>query len=170
MSQKQVLYTGAGGEYFVSSEFLVNGWNVASPEVDIGTDSFIVDDQSATGRSYRIQIKTTFVKKLKKADFYTCGVNLNSSHLLTITTPDMYYVFPIRSSDNSSWFGTLYFRQIDLLQTVSPTVGQLPINKQMRLNFKINLSAPVHVSCSKKDVSVHWGRSGWLKYWNELKH
>jgi hypothetical protein len=74
MSKKQVLYTGAGGEYFVSSEFLMNGWNVASPEVDVGTDTFIVDDHTQKTKSYQIQIKTTFIKKLKKQNFYSCGV------------------------------------------------------------------------------------------------
>jgi len=38
MSKKGNLYLGKAGQLVVMSEFLVRGWNVAVPEVDIGDD------------------------------------------------------------------------------------------------------------------------------------
>jgi hypothetical protein len=40
MSHKYNLYLGKAGQQAVMSEFLVRGWNVATPEVDIGDDIF----------------------------------------------------------------------------------------------------------------------------------
>ena len=39
------------------SYFLLRGWNVAVPEVDVGDDIFVVDDKK--GVFYRIQVKTS---------------------------------------------------------------------------------------------------------------
>ncbi len=39
------------------SEFLVRGWNVAIPEVDVGDDIFVVKDSS--GAFLRVQVKTS---------------------------------------------------------------------------------------------------------------
>lgn len=41
MSQKQNLYVGRAGQMAVMAEFLLRGWNVALPEVDIGEDIFV---------------------------------------------------------------------------------------------------------------------------------
>jgi hypothetical protein len=41
----------------VMSEFLTRGWNVAIPEVDIGDDIFVVQDDDGTMR--RVQVETS---------------------------------------------------------------------------------------------------------------
>ena len=46
---------GRAGEYFVMSELLLRGWNVAVPVVDIGDDVFVIDDRDKTTR--RVQVK-----------------------------------------------------------------------------------------------------------------
>lgn len=38
MSKKANLYVGRAGQMAVISEFLIRGWNVAVPEVDIGIE------------------------------------------------------------------------------------------------------------------------------------
>ena len=38
MSKKANLYVGRAGQMVVISEFLIRGWNVAVPEVDVGDD------------------------------------------------------------------------------------------------------------------------------------
>ena len=55
MSQRSNLYLGRAGEFVVMSHFLMRGWNVAVPEVDIGDDIFVIED--AKGISLRIQVK-----------------------------------------------------------------------------------------------------------------
>ena len=44
------------GHFAAMSEFLLRGWNVAIPFVDVGDDVLVVEDQEAT--VYRIQVKT----------------------------------------------------------------------------------------------------------------
>jgi len=50
------LYVGRSGQLAAMSEFLLRGYNVATPEVDVGDDIFVVDDRKGT--LWRIQVKT----------------------------------------------------------------------------------------------------------------
>ena len=50
MSKKFNQYLGKAGHLTVMSEFLMLGWNVAIPEVDIGDDIFVVQDENGTLR------------------------------------------------------------------------------------------------------------------------
>lgn len=50
------LYLGRAGQMAVMAEFLVRGYNVAIPEVDIGDDIFVVRDDD--GEYSRIQVKS----------------------------------------------------------------------------------------------------------------
>jgi hypothetical protein len=43
------------------SEFLMRGWNVAVPEVDIGDDIFVVRDEN--GEFVRVQVKPQLPKR-----------------------------------------------------------------------------------------------------------
>jgi hypothetical protein len=45
MSKRQNLYLGKAGQLLVMSEFLARGWNVATPEVDVGDDLFVIEDK-----------------------------------------------------------------------------------------------------------------------------
>ncbi|MGK0291111.1 MAG: hypothetical protein ACI86H_002578, partial [bacterium] len=91
--------------------------------------------------------------------------NLNSTYLITATDSEMFYVFPIRNFDNSNWLGTIYFNQDDLYQLVRPKNQQLLPNSKMRIYFSIDLNHSAKIVCKKIDISSHWGRNGWLKYW-----
>ena len=57
MKNNYHLYLGKAGHLTVMSEFLLRGWNVAIPEIDIGDDIFVVQDESGTLR--RVQVKTS---------------------------------------------------------------------------------------------------------------
>lgn len=46
MSKKYNLYLGKAGQLAAMASFLVRGWNVATPEVDVGDDLFVVEDNS----------------------------------------------------------------------------------------------------------------------------
>lgn len=50
-------HLGKAGHHAVMAEFLLRGWNVAIPEVDVGEDIFVVDDNA--DRVTRVQVKTT---------------------------------------------------------------------------------------------------------------
>ncbi len=60
MSKLQNLFTGIAGELAVRSEFILKGWNVASPEVDKGNLSIKVVNQcfsppQSSGEKKRVQ-------------------------------------------------------------------------------------------------------------------
>lgn len=175
MSQKKTLYIGAAGEHFVASEFLINGYNVATPEVDVGTDSFIVDDLSEQGDSYRVQIKTTFAKKKQNGDF-TFAVTLKNTHIMQDTTPKMFYVFPVRDAENSAWLGAAYFSQDDVQLLSLPSNGMpLSLLKSTNLTFTLQpisngLQSAFRLRHAKGDYSMHWGKNGWSRYWTSLEH
>src|SRR4051812_37844432 len=49
-------FVGKAGHLAVMAEFLLRGYNVAMPEVDVGEDIFVVND--GVERFWRIQVKT----------------------------------------------------------------------------------------------------------------
>lgn len=54
-------HIGKAGQLAAMSEFLLRGYNVAIPEVDVGEDIFVVEDR--TGTLWRIQVKTSIGEK-----------------------------------------------------------------------------------------------------------
>src|SRR4051794_38172880 len=71
MSHKD-LFFGRGGEMVVMSEFLLRGYNVAVPEIDVGDDIYVVEDQN--GNLRRVQVKSANCNSTKKG--YTGQVNV----------------------------------------------------------------------------------------------
>ncbi len=63
MTKKFNQYLGKAGHLSVMSEFLMLGWNVAIPEVDIGDDIFVVQDNSGTLRRVQVKTSTSTVRK-----------------------------------------------------------------------------------------------------------
>jgi len=96
MSKRTNLYLGRAGQMAVMAEFLVRGWNVAVPEVDVGDDIFVVRDSD--GNLSRIQVKTASAQERKYG--YTAQFNVSLSQLKTPITPELTYVFTVRSKQN----------------------------------------------------------------------
>lgn len=65
---KQNSYTGRGGQFAVMAEFVVRGYNVAIPEIDVGDDIFVVKDSN--GDLSRVQVKTASGKSLSRTGCY----------------------------------------------------------------------------------------------------
>lgn len=91
------------------SEFLIPGWNVAIPEVDIGDDIFVVQDSNGTLR--RVQVKTSASKKRKAT--YSGQFSASVKNLLNITNSFVYYIFIVRHNDE--WSKPVIIRQDYLL-------------------------------------------------------
>jgi hypothetical protein len=68
MSKKYNLYLGKAGQLVTMSEFLARGWNVATPEVDVGDDLFVVEDKK--GIFSRVQVKTAQAIERKMVTVY----------------------------------------------------------------------------------------------------
>ena len=77
----------------VMAEFLLRGWNVALPEIDLGEDLFVINDE--TGGLTRVQVKTATARPQR--DGYSAQFNVSLRQLYSPRTPELVYVFAIRS-------------------------------------------------------------------------
>jgi len=103
------LYLGKAGHLTVMSEFLTRGWNVAIPEVDIGDDIFVVQDDNGTLRRVQVKTSTSTVRQSK----FTGQFNVPLTQLRTIANIPVHYVFIVRH--NEHWTRPIVIRQDYLL-------------------------------------------------------
>jgi hypothetical protein len=104
------LYLGKAGHLTVMSEFLTRGWNVAIPEVDIGDDIFVVQDDNGILR--RVQVKTSI--STARQNSFSGQFNVPSSQLKNIANILVHYVFIVRH--NEQWTKPVIIRQDYLLK------------------------------------------------------
>jgi hypothetical protein len=95
MSKKFNQYLGKARHLAVMSEFLIRGWNVAIPEVDIGDDIFVVQDDSGTLR--RVQVKTSVATARQNG--CSAQFTISESNLRNVTSILVHYVFVVRKDD-----------------------------------------------------------------------
>jgi hypothetical protein len=88
-------YLGKAGHLTVMSKFLMLGWNVAIPEVDIGDDIFVVQDDNGTLR--RVQVKTSISTTRKSG--YSGQFSVSIKNLRNITNILVHYIFIVRRND-----------------------------------------------------------------------
>ena len=98
MTKKNNLYLGKAGQLATMSYFLMRGWNVATPEVDVGDDLFVIEDKK--GIFYRIQVKTSQAVERKDGN-YSVVFNLPLAQLENAIDPEVYYVFA--TCRNNEW-------------------------------------------------------------------
>ncbi len=91
------------------SEFLTRGWNVAIPEVDIGDDIFVVQDDNGTLR--RVQVKTS--TSTARQNSFSGQFNVPLNQLKNIANIPVHYVFVVRHNDQ--WTKPVVIRQDYLL-------------------------------------------------------
>ncbi len=97
MPTKKSHYTGKSGQLAVMAEFALRGYNVAMPEMDIGDDIFVVNDK--TGHMWRIQVKTSVLKKQKKS--YSGQFWIKEDAITGAVQPKLFFVFAMRIE--STW-------------------------------------------------------------------
>ncbi len=88
-------YVGKAGQLAAMAEFLLRGYNVAMPEVDVGDDIFVVED--ATGQLWRIQVKTAMAREREYG--YSGQFKISLRQLRTRKDPDLHYVLALRAGD-----------------------------------------------------------------------
>jgi len=88
-------YVGKAGQCAVMAELALRGYNVSIPEIDVGDDIFVLND--ASGRLFRIQVKTATGKKLKlNKGAYRCQFSLKRSHVKNSGKTGSHYVLVAR--------------------------------------------------------------------------
>lgn len=90
---------GRAGEFFAMSEFLLRGWNVAVPVVDLGEDVFVIDDNDKTTR--RVQVKSSLLRRNPKSSLLEASFTLSRTQLRSRHTTPLIYMFLVRES--ASW-------------------------------------------------------------------
>ncbi len=109
MTKKFNQYLGKEGHLKAMSEFLMLGWNVAIPEVDIGDDIFVVQDENGTLR--RVQVKTS--TSTDRTDSFSGQFSVSVKNLRNISNILVHYIFLVRQNDE--WTKPIIIRQDYLL-------------------------------------------------------
>lgn len=146
MTKKFNPYLGKAGHLTVMSEFLMRGWNVAIPEVDIGDDIFVVQDDIGTLR--KVQVKTSMAVESRKG--FSAQFNLSLKNLKNISNIPVHYLFIVRNQD--VWTKPLIIRQdylLDQFQTNN-------IGSKHKDNLVLYFSySKDKVNCSKQDFTEY---------------
>ncbi len=111
MTKKYNLYLGKAGQFAAMSLFLKRGWNVATPEVDVGDDIFVVEDKK--GIFYRVQVKTAQAKARQNS--YSAQFNIPLKQLNAFIEPEIYYVFMVSNKGTDEWANALIIKRLTLV-------------------------------------------------------
>ncbi len=129
------------------SEFLTRGWNVAIPEVDIGDDIFVVQDDNGTLR--RVQVKTS-TSTIRQSNF-SGQFNVPLNQLKNIANIPIYYVFIVRHNDR--WTKPIIIRQDYLYDHWQN--NKIGSEHEGNLNLYFSYSVDKVVECSGLDLSKY---------------
>lgn len=146
MTKKFNQYLGKAGHLTVMSEFLMLGWNVAIPEVDIGDDIFVVQDDSGTLR--KVQVKTSTSTSRKSS--YSGQFSVSVKNLQSISNILVHYIFIVRHLDE--WSKPVIIRQDYLLDHFKNN----NVSSEANGNITFYLSyANGKVKCSAQDFTKY---------------
>lgn len=153
LSGKRHLYVGRAGQLAVMAEFLLRGWNVALPEVDLGDDVLVVRDEG--GDLSRIQVKTATAHPHGRG--YSAQFTIGLPQLKTPRIPDLTYIFVVRH--DARW-GPYVIVNRDTLRTEHELhrIGSESSGK-LRLRFRYE---PEQVRCGQRDFTQF--RSEWSRW------
>ena len=128
------------------AEFLTRGWNVAIPEVDIGDDIFVVQDDNGTLRRVQVKTSTSTVRQLG----FSGQFNVPLTQLRNITNIPVHYVFIVRNNDH--WTRPVIIRQDYLLDHFQD--GKIGSEHNGNLNLYFSYFTD-KVECSGLDLSKY---------------
>src|SRR5262245_17662096 len=110
-------HVGKAGQLAVMAEFLLRGYNVAMPEVDVGDDIFVVDDREGT--FWRIQVKTAVGRPRGYGHSGRFAVDLRQ--LTRPKKPELVYVLALRAV--SHWDFVVLSRDVLEAEWEQHTIG-----------------------------------------------
>lgn len=146
MKRNYHLYLGKAGHLAVMSEFLIRGWNVAIPEVDIGDDIFVVQDDNGTLR--RVQVKTSAATTRQNSQSGQFKIPL--AQLKNIANILVHFVFVVRHNDG--WSKPVIIRQDYLLDHYLGNKIGSEHDGNLNLYFSYTLNK---VECSGLDLTKY---------------
>jgi hypothetical protein len=146
-------YVGKAGQLAVMSEFLLRGYNVAMPEVDVGDDVFVVHDRK--GDLYRIQVKTTM--GIPRSKGLSGTFKLPMKQLTRRSRPDLDYVLALRLGIGEWEFLIIARRQLRE-EFLRYQVGK-PLDDCLMLYFSFR---ETEVICSGRSFQQY--RNNWQRW------
>lgn len=153
MSKRKNLYVGRAGQMAVMAELLWRGWNVALPEVDVGDDVLVVKDDS--GDLWRVQVKTATAQP--QQDGYSAQFRIALRQLRTPRTPDLVYIFAMRSPAGWEPFVIIDRKTLRLEHEIH---GAGSISGE-HVIFRL-VSSRSSLLCSRRDFQAY--RSDWSRW------
>jgi len=88
-------YFGMAGHYAVMSEFLLRGYNVTIPSIDVGDDVVVIDDKHGT--FWRVQVKTGEPRRATSdAGQKRVHYNLSRKQLTEAKSSELWFIFVVR--------------------------------------------------------------------------
>lgn len=147
--KRQNLYLGKAGQFAMMAECLMRGFNVAIPEVDIGDDLFVVNDQSGNYR--RIQVKS--VTAVRRKAGYSAQFQVPLPQLEQVFVPDLIYVFVARFS--AGW-GSFLVIPRDTLLSLHQLKGvgkEVKLERGSRVQFYVAFGDDDSAQCSNQSLA-----------------
>jgi len=142
-------YTGKAGQLVVMAEFLLRGYNVAMPEVDVSDDVFVVHDRKGT--LWRVQVKTAIGERHGYG--FSGKFAVTRAQLRTRKTPDLFLVFALRADDR--WEFLIFPRgQLSWAHRRHRLASAAGSNLIFTFRF-----SPTQVLCGARDFQAH--RNNW---------
>ena len=152
MSPKNNLYLGKAGQLVTMSYFLMRGWNVATPEVDVGDDLFVIED--AKGISYRVQVKTA--SATNRLNSHSGQFKIPLQQLQKKIDPEIYYVFVV--CRNQKWSEIIVIPRQDLFELYTDSAIGTVSDKYLLVYFSFEtdkVTQKLKVTCSGIDITEY---------------
>jgi len=132
---------GKAGQLAVMSELLMQGWNVAIPEVDVGDDIFVVKDDDGTLR--RVQVKARTGTRTKRGFSATFDIPRRQIQ------PDMDMYFVLLARVEGKWSDLVIISSAELRDHLDLRTKE---NKSKNVGITLAFVGK-QVLCSKADFS-----------------
>jgi len=139
-------YLGKAGHLYIMSEILMLGWNVAIPEVDIGDDIFVVQDDNGTLRRVQVKTSTSTIRK----EGFSGQFSVSLKNLRNVSTILVHYVFLVRH--NEEWTKPIIIRQDYLLDLFENKNVGSEANGNIVFYFSYNSDK---TECSEQDFTKY---------------
>lgn len=97
MAGRHDLYVGRAGQLAAMSELLLRGYNVAIPEVDVGDDVLVVEDEKY--ELSRVQVKSSIAVPSRTGQAHAVKYLISRKQLSTPLPTELYYALGARIAD-----------------------------------------------------------------------
>jgi len=145
MPDRSSLFVGRSGELAVLSEFMSRGYNVATPEIDLGEDVFVIEDDKQD--FWPIQIKTATA--VESSDGSCSGqFKFRRDQLVSTRNLELTYVLTLRRQ--GKWASFLIIPREELYDRYASGELGKQEGEQLTWNFRYDRGG---VTCQKCDFS-----------------